>query len=34
MPNSKVDTWIQRSTLAAMVALAAVLLTVGVRLYG
>lgn len=33
MPNSAVDRWIQRLTVAAMVAMAAVLVGVGVSLY-
>ncbi|MBZ4417114.1 hypothetical protein [Myxococcus sp. RHSTA-1-4] len=32
--NDTMDRWIQRVTLAAMLALAAALLTVGARLYG
>jgi len=34
MMNDVADRWIQRVTLAAMVAMAAALLTVGARLYG
>ncbi|GEM_PF-5195188 len=34
MMNDMADRWIQRITLAAMVAMAAALLTVGARLYG
>jgi hypothetical protein len=32
--NDTMDRWIQRVTLAAMIALAAALVTVGARLYG
>jgi hypothetical protein len=32
--NDTMDRWIQRVTLAAMIAMAAALLTVGARLYG
>ena len=32
--NHTMDRWIQRVTLAAMIAVAAALLTVGARLYG
>jgi hypothetical protein len=32
--NDTLDRWIQRVTLAAMIAVAAALLTVGARLYG
>ncbi|MFY2557646.1 hypothetical protein ACN469_08465 [Corallococcus terminator] len=34
MTNDTLDRWIQRATLAAMIALAAALVTVGARLYG
>ncbi|MCP3141359.1 hypothetical protein [Pyxidicoccus xibeiensis] len=32
--NDTMDRWVQRVTLAAMIAVAAALLTVGARLYG
>ncbi len=34
MPNSKLDSWVQRAAVAAMVTLALTLLGVGVALYG
>ncbi|AKF85755.1 hypothetical protein OWM54_05530 [Myxococcus sp. MISCRS1] len=34
MTNETLDRWIQRVTLAAMIAVAAALVTVGARLYG
>ncbi|MCE9666698.1 hypothetical protein LY474_02630 [Myxococcus stipitatus] len=34
MMNDSLDRWIQRLTLAAMIAVAAALVTVGARLYG
>ncbi|QSQ16711.1 hypothetical protein [Myxococcus landrumensis] len=34
MMNDTLDRWIQRVTLAAMIAVAAALVTVGARLYG
>jgi hypothetical protein len=34
MPNSRLDRWVQRAAVAAMVTLALTLLGVGVALYG